>query len=260
MLTAEQIASFYRDGYLSAGSALSAEEVEELRVELDRVIEQRDREDVTQPVLIRNTSRAIPELIVWQVVNIWEASEAYESLLSHPKITEEIAQLTGAKSLRIWHDQIQYKPAREGGVQKWHQDAPLWPIIEPMTEVSAWVALDDVDESNGCMSMVTGSHLWGNQIDFVGGLEFDSMPDQYEDHIVEVVARPVKMGEVHYHHGLTWHASPANPSDRPRRAIAMHYMTEESRFVASGEHPMKEFVEVEDGELMEGEHFPLVWP
>lgn len=41
----------------------------------------------------------------------------------------------------------------------WHQDAPYWPIVAPMTEVTAWVALDDADEDNGCMSMVPGSPL-----------------------------------------------------------------------------------------------------
>ena len=53
---------------------------------------------------------------VWQIVNMWEASEPFRALIAHPTITEEIAQLTGATVLRIWHDQIQYKPAAVGGV------------------------------------------------------------------------------------------------------------------------------------------------
>ena len=69
---------------------------------------------------------------------------------------------------------------------------------------------------------------------------------------------PVKKGEVHYHHALTWHGSHANTSGRPRRAIALHYMTGDTRYVASGEHPMKPFVEVGDGEVLQGETFPLV--
>src|SRR5690606_21412064 len=183
---------------------------------------------------------------VWQIVNIWEASDAYADLMKSPKIAEEIAQLTEASTLRIWHDQIQFKPAETGGVNWWHQDAPLWPIIAPMTEVSAWVALDDVDEENGCMSMVPGSHLWGNNIQFLGSLqgqEFDCLPPEYSGHEVKIVRCPVKKGEVHYHHALTWHGSHANTSGRPRRAIAFHFMTGETRFVESGNHPMKPFVE-----------------
>jgi hypothetical protein len=36
-------------------------------------------------------------------------------------------------------------------------------------------------------------------------------------------------------------------------------MTQETRYVASGEHLMKPFVPVADGEMLCGEDFPLVW-
>jgi ectoine hydroxylase-related dioxygenase (phytanoyl-CoA dioxygenase family) len=212
-----------------------------------------------QPVRIANLS-GDPAHPVWQIVNFWEASDPFRALIYHPRIGEEMAQLTGARRLRIWHDQIQYKPAEQGGVNVWHRDAPLWPILAPMTEVTAWVALDDVDEGNGCMRMVPGSHRWGNAIDFLRGLpHFDAMPAAWRGHGVEVRSCPVRKGEVHYHHALAWHGSPANSSRRDRRAIALHYMTEETRYVASGEHLMKRYVEVADGEVLEGTHFPLVW-
>lgn len=260
MLTNEQVAQFGRDGYLKSARVLDDAQVETLRDETERVIQQRNDQSVPQPVLCHNMNRdeAAP---VWQIVNIWEASAPFRAVVSHPQIAEEMAQLTGAQELRLWHDQIQYKPASKGGVNMWHQDAPLWPIIRPMTEVSAWVALDDVDEENGCMWMVPGSHTWGNHIAFLQGLKtFDEMPREYEGRQIEVRPCPVRKGEVHYHHALTWHGSPANRSGRPRRAIALHYMTGETRFVASGNHPMKPFVEVGDGEVLQGAHFPLVWP
>ena len=260
MLSDQAVAEFQRDGYVNGGTALSEDEVETLRNELTRVIEDDQKENVPQPVLLRNLSPD-EDHPVWQIVNIWEASGPYEDLTGNTKIVEEIAQLTQAKALKVWHDQIQYKPAETGGVNMWHQDAPLWPIILPMTEVSAWVALDDVDESNGCMSIVPGSHRWGNQISFVRSLpSFEDIPEEFDGHTIEVVRRPVKKGEVHYHHALTWHGSHANTSNRPRRAIAIHYMTDETRFVASGEHVMKPYVTVADGDLLEGDHFPAVWP
>ncbi len=259
MLNEAQVAQFKTNGYLNGGPVLSEAEVEVLRTELARVIDDKDKPDIPQPVIIRNLGGddAAP---VWQIVNIWQASEPYRTLVSHPKITKGVAQLTEATELRIWHDQIQYKPAEVGGVNMWHQDAPLWPIIAPMTEVTAWVALDDVDESNGCMSMVPGSHLWGNNIDFLHTLEnYDNMPDSFEGHEIKVVRCLVKKGEVHYHHALVWHGSHANTSGRPRRAIALHYMTQETHYVASGQHVMKSYVEVADGELLKGKYFPLAY-
>ena len=258
MLTEDQVAAFQARGFVKGNRVLSDAVVEVLRDELRRVIENQDSQK-RKPVRLANLSGKA-ESPVWQIVNIWEASDAFHELIAHQTIAEEIAQLTGASELRIWHDQIQYKPAQVGGINMWHQDAPLWPILAPMTEVSAWVALDDVDESNGCMSMVPGSHLWGNQIAFLNTLpDFYALPPDFEGHEINVVPCPVRKGEVHYHHALTWHGSPANTSGRPRRAIALHYMTQDTRYVASGEHIMKPFVGVADGEVLRGAHFPLVW-
>ena len=37
-------------------------------------------------------------------------------------------------------------------------------------------------------------------------------------------------------------------------------MTQDACFVAAGNHPMKPFVEVADGEKMHGQAFPRVYP
>ena len=261
MLTPEQVNRFHADGFVKGSKVLDDAQVDELRAEMERVIAERDRADVPQPVHVVNLNREDQAHPVWQIVNIWQASKPFAELIRNPTITEEIVQLTGAQELRIWHDQIQYKPAEQGGVNMWHQDAPLWPVLRPMTQVTAWVALDDVDESNGCMSMVAGSHLWGNQIDYLHSLgrNFDLPPD-FEGHEVKAVLRPVAKGEVHYHHALTWHGSHANTSARPRRAIALHMLTEESSFEASGKHVMKDFITVADGDKIVGDAFPQIYP
>ena len=179
MLTDQQIADFQANGFVNGGPLLNDDDVETLRAEIDRVIQDHEKPGVPQPVLLRNLA-GDDSAPVWQIVNIWQASVPFRKLVKHTKIAEGIAQLTRAAELRIWHDQIQYKPAEKGGVNMWHQDAPLWPILAPMTEVSAWVALDDVDEANGCMSMVPGSHEWGNHIDFLNNLpNYESMPQEY---------------------------------------------------------------------------------
>jgi ectoine hydroxylase-related dioxygenase (phytanoyl-CoA dioxygenase family) len=142
----------------------------------------------------------------------------------------------------------------------WHQDAPLWPVIEPMGGVAAWIALDDVDESNGCMSMVPGSYHWGDNMALLSSLAgLDDLPREFEGHAVEAVPCPVRKGEVHYHHALTWHSSRKNKSARPRRAIACHYMLSGTRYVAAGQHAMKPYITVGVGELLHGEYFPVVY-
>jgi len=258
MLTQQQVATFQERGYLLGGRVLNDAQVDELRAEVERVIADREK-PVKQPVLLHNFSRE-PGKITWQIVNICDASAPFGALVRNKQIAEEIAQLTGGKEVRLWHDQIQFKPAETGGVNMWHQDWPYWRILDAPHQVSAWVALDDVDPDNGCMSMVPGSHLWGDNIDFLHKIPaLDAMPAEFEGRKLTVVTCPVRKGEVHYHHALTWHGSPSNRSGRPRRAIALHYMTEKTRYAASGGHPMKKFVTVADGAKLEGAAFPLVW-
>lgn len=234
----------------------------ELQEETLRVIADQGDESKPQPVLCHNMT-GNPGKAVWQIVDIWRASPAFRRLVETPQIAEEIAQLSGGDEIRLWHDQIQYKPAGVGGPNHWHQDAPYWPPLTPKDQqVTAWVALDDVDDENGCMRMVPGSHEWGVHIRWLEALEnFDAMPARFGDSPIEVKHCPVRRGQVHYHHGLTWHGSGANHSGRPRRAIALHYMTGDTRY-AWGEpkHVKTELIRVEAGAPITGDDFPKVWP
>jgi ectoine hydroxylase-related dioxygenase (phytanoyl-CoA dioxygenase family) len=42
----------------------------------------------------------------------------------------------------------------------WHQDAYYWPMA-PHNSVTVWLAFDDVDERNGAMQIIPGSHRAG---------------------------------------------------------------------------------------------------
>ncbi|MCB0013566.1 MAG: hypothetical protein KDE34_16750, partial [Anaerolineales bacterium] len=106
MLSEQQIRQFQQNGYVNGGPVLTADEVEILRAEVMRVIAERDRPDVTQPILCRNLT-GDDDAPVWQIVNIWQASPPFREVMAHPAITKGISQLTGARELRIWHDQIQ---------------------------------------------------------------------------------------------------------------------------------------------------------
>jgi ectoine hydroxylase-related dioxygenase (phytanoyl-CoA dioxygenase family) len=255
-----QVEQYRRDGYVKGACVLDSAEVEELRSEMARVIRDQGRADVPQPVRLKNLSRD-PGSPVWQIVNIWQASRAFARLLHHAAIVEAAAELLQAREVRLWHDQVQYKPAGTGGVNMWHQDSPYWRPLEPKDQqVTAWIALDDVDADNGCMSMVPGSHLWGNHIEYLNKLKsFDAMPREYFGHAVEVRLCPVAKGQVHFHHSLTWHGSHANTSGRPRRAIALHFMSEKTVHNANEHHVMTPFIKVADGQLLTGEAFPVVW-
>ncbi len=262
-LTPEQIALYQRNGFVNAGQVLNKVEVEQLCAEMERVM--RDHQDTSkpQPFSLVNMG-ANEQQPVWQIVNIWQASEAFRDLVHHPLIVDAVQQATGASGLRLWHDQIQYKPAHNGGINSWHQDHPYWKPLTPAdTQITAWLALDDVDDDNGCMSMVPGSHLWGDAIEDLFKLsDFHKVPEQYNGHEVHVVRTPVRAGSLHLHHPYTWHGSHANRSGRPRRAIALHYMTSEVRLVVERKfhHTLGRTITSGADEPIDGPLFMTVYP
>ena len=208
-----------------------------------------------------------------QVVNTWQGSTAFERLIYNPRVVKAISQLCPSPDLIMYHDQLVYKPPHHNSIVGWHQDAPYWTIVEPTTPVSAWVALDDVDDDNGAMWMVPGSHRWGDAMSYLArGSSGEgifttppradlSRPRMLSFKKIEPKPRKLAAGEVvSYHHSWMWHGSNINRSDRPRRAIAIHYVTGESRFNAHGEHDVKPLIALRDGEPMRdaGPAFPLV--
>ena len=259
---AAAIEAYRRSGFLRGPRVLDDATLDHLKAEVLRVIDQREDDAVPQPVACHPMGPD-SERPVWQIVNIWQASPAFEALVRSPVLTAWAAALTGASELRVWHDQIQYKPPELGGETSWHQDSPLWRTLEPRDSmVTAWIALDDAGPDNGCMSMVPGSQRWGDRQQFLasGIPAFTALPETFEGHDVHPVCCPVPAGCVHFHHPLTWHGSPVNRSGRPRRALGIHYATDRARYQSEAEHIMKRFITSAHGEPLAGEPFIRVWP
>jgi len=259
MLTQEQIEEFHTKGFLNIGVVYNDEECTDMRAEMFRVI---NDETERKPVLNRDMGGG--DLAVRQVVNMWQASDMYLRHAERPAIAEAVAQLCDTETLRIWHDQVQYKRPLTGGPTGWHQDHPLWPTIQPADLISSWVPLEDATTANGCMWMVPGSHKWGNQQRYIGSRdpfapihrEPDHLPDEAA---LNAVVCEVMRGECHLHHCLTWHGSPANETEDDRPAIAVHYMPAHIRHDPVGSHVMDEYVTVPEGEILSGETFPVVY-
>jgi phytanoyl-CoA hydroxylase len=264
--------TYERDGFVNAGPMLDAGELRELRAEIERLIDAFENACADRkPTYAVNLSTVEGE-VIYQFVNLWEVSEPFRRLIAHPRIVEAAAALAGTSDLQVWFDQAQCKTPRNGGAAEWHQDAMYWAQIEPKIALTAWVALDDADVENGCMWMVPGSHRWGLRaaaLQAQGGRRdpeiFGQLPALKLPAAVGQWRAPrpcpVRAGEVHFHHCLTWHGSPVNRSSRSRRAIGIHYLPAGIYF--SGRrttHPLAARIRVPKGAPMfeDGERFPIV--
>ena len=267
MLSTDQVSGFGRDGFVLGSRILDPAHFPMLREEVLRVIDERDNATKPQPVLLRNLST--DDAPVWQIVNIWQASEAFRELAHNRMIAEEVAQLTGRT--RAAH-LARPDPVQAGRQGRRKSVAPGFALLADAhaedQQVTAWVALDDVDERERL-------HEHGRRFAPMGrrdrrrreAAEIRVRRDgRGVGDATRVVRAPAHCQDVSGSRRLR-SLSPradlarlaANNSDRPRRAIALHYMTEKTVFVASGSHPMGPFIHVADGAKIEGEAFPLVF-
>ena len=286
MITQDQIDFFNENGYLRYGRVLDMAEVEALRAGLDNVIgiEQAGGDDSEiefkfghrRGASMGGNAAEQQKRVIVQYVNMFKREPIYERLLHHPVISGVACALLNTPRVRLWHDQIISKPPEENGHFRFHQDFYLWPLREPRI-VTCWLALDDATPENGCMHVVPGSHrdsrfglesyaaeLAARAEAEAEGREIDETDRQKMAYEPASIGRPVelKAGECMFHHCLNFHATPANVTNRQRRAHVMIFMAEGVRVKldqASG-HPLIPNFTVGDGEELVGVGFPLSEP
>lgn len=126
-----------------------------------------------------------------------------------------------------------YKQPQSDIVQfGFHQDS--WYLTaDPETLALAFLVLDDMDEENGCLQVIPGSHREGlaarlqltdNGFQPMGRRDLPAPP-----HPERARSLPAEQGTLILVHGRTWHASGPNRSPRPRRALLVHAMNASSR-------------------------------
>ena len=121
---------------------------------------------------------------------------------------------------------LYFKPPGARG-QGLHQDEQY---ITQVPLLGAWLALDDCDEANGCMTVVDGSHRLGHlpvepadpALSFTAGQTM--LPAGAEPHPVIMTA-----GDLLLFDGKTIHGSMPNvTTDRFRRSLIYHFLSVES--------------------------------
>ena len=136
-----------------------------------------------------------------------------------------LRQFTGEEPL-LKSDQLFMKPPRFGSEKPYHQDNFYFRCTPGGHVITAWIALDDVDEENGCLRYMSGSHKKGiiDHVEVPGQPYNLAPPDDLIDWDMEASA-PVRKGGVVFHHSETLHSSRRNTSDRWRRGYATHWVT-----------------------------------
>ena len=225
-LTAEQCDHYWTKGWLVVDGVVAADAI-------DRVARTRARARA-RPASPRRatTTRQIAHPTAPRssrassTARSGSTSRSGRPLLESP-LPDLIRQLIGVQP-QFFSDQIFFKPPRNGSIKHYHQDNAYFHLDPADHGITGWVALDDVDEANGCLRYIDGSHL-GPILDAqpVPGAEHDLMPDAALIDLSKESLAPVRKGGVVFHHSKVLHGSAANTSDRWRRGYATHWISAE---------------------------------
>ncbi|MGI2297960.1 phytanoyl-CoA dioxygenase family protein [Paenibacillus sp. GXUN7292] len=245
---------FYKEnGFVQVDNILTEEELDELSEFLEEAMTQEGTNSFATSAKGGSYYKVLN-----QKVNVWRDHGGMSRYSFHPKLAQIAMELTGAKGIRVFHDHGLWKMPQDSKPTAWHQDFPYWPMTEPGA-LSVWIPMHDVDEHNGCMMFVPGSHKIGK----LTGIDLANPQDIYEQiegtelEKTKPVKIPLKKGSCTFHDGLTFHFAHANNSDEPRRVLAIIFMPDGT--VYSGKsHPVTDNAGLEAGKPFGGGLFPLV--
>ena len=113
------------------------------------------------------------------------------------------------------------KPPRDGCATPWHQDIAFHPPEDRHRNLTIWMALQDVDERNGCLRYLPGSHrgrLYSHRP--IGGDARLHGLEAIDVTAADPVAAPLPAGGVVVHDSRTLHGAGPNLSEAPRWSYA----------------------------------------
>ena len=215
-LAPDAVASYRKNGHVLLRGVARPDEVAAFRPVVSSAVSRFSRE--SRPLSERDTyGKAF-----LQVMNLWCEDTEVRRFVLAARFAGVAAELLGADSVRIYHDQALVKEPG-GGHTPWHQDAIYWPI-DGTRCVTMWMPLVDVTPEMGVMTFVEGSNT--------GVLGEEAISDDSEAHFEDLVRRsaatlsdpvPMSAGDATFHGGWTLHKAGANSSTITREVMTVIY-------------------------------------
>ena len=219
---------FGRNGYLKVEGLLTDAELTELgehsmNLALDKV--DLSQLEGVEPRSVDGESPAAMEDRYFRFIQFHRHLEIHERFMLQPRVLDVLEPLIGPDLMAL-QSMLFLKPPGKSG-QAYHQDS-FYIKTAPDTLCGAWIAIDDCDEENGCMSFIPGSNMDPVYLDVAQPED----TEDFQERLTEIVGvdegreapAPARAGDVIFFHGHLIHRSRQNRStDRLRRAYVCHY-------------------------------------
>lgn len=218
--------AFEEDGFVAVSEFCNPVELSAIESALARFIDLRVPRLPAQEVFYED--KAKPETLK-QIQRLHEHDDFFGTFIQEkPKALaqELLGEPVIGKNLQFFN-----KPPSISQATPAHQDGHYF-MLQPCQAVTMWLALDQVDEENGCVRYLRGSHQDGmRQHERTQTLGFSQGIVNFGDNETrEEVPCHAKPGDLLAHHAMTVHWADANASPvRTRRALGFIFYGESAR-------------------------------
>ena len=164
-------------------------------------------------------------------------NDGLDEITSDRRITDPIKSILSTNEISLWTDKLNLKRPKVGSGFGWHQDSPYWvhdsEDVESLPNV--YICLDNANQSNGCFSVIKGSHKEGC---LPGTFDNSQLGGFYTDKdcfdIQDAVDLEASEGSLIFFNQHIVHGSTANHSDQERRAYIVTYQHKDKPSLKSG--------------------------
>ncbi|WP_103068003.1 phytanoyl-CoA dioxygenase family protein [Aquimarina sediminis] len=211
--------NFLKKGFVKIDQLFGAKEAEKLRIIYDQLLDDKDKTAHLRSDLA-GTNDAI-SITTERITQIMRPSMVAPKLLQHIAYTKALhhAKALLGDDMELDFDMLINKAPHTDTPTPWHQDAAYWIDLPDKRAVSCWIALDNVNEDNGCM--------WFLPVQNQQVLKHNNLPNggalYCETDTTNAVPVPLKIGGCTFHDGFTLHFSRGNTTNNQRRALIMNF-------------------------------------
>ena len=218
---------FRREGFAVVRAFLSSDEIERIHCQMEQYVRDVVPTLPREEVFFEDKS---DQSTLKQLSRINQRDGYFQELFTGPRLTGLARDLLGADVTPHAMQWLNKPGGAASAPTPPHQDGYYF-RIRPNEAITFWLALDPVDEGNGCVRYLPGSHRGGvRPHERSQTLGFSQAIVDYGDaersREVAVTAQP---GDLIAHHSLTVHRAGPNRSNRPRRALTAVYFSVEAK-------------------------------
>jgi phytanoyl-CoA hydroxylase len=222
MLTRAQIDEYNEVGAIVVPDVFSPEEVAALRRVTDEFVERAravtahtaiyDLEDTHTPAQPRVRRIKAPHL----------HHPVYASIVTQSRLIEVLCDLWGP-NVRFDTAKLNLKAASFGAPVEWHQDWAFYPHTNDDL-AAVGVMMDDMEEANGPLLIIPGSHKGPLHDHHANGRFCGAMdPTACDVDFTKAVPLLGRAGSISVHHARTIHGSALNTSNKDRRLLLFQF-------------------------------------